>query len=171
VEPWRKLGERVVFDSFRRVRSRTFELPGGDRADFEVIDLLDSVAILALTPDDEVVLVREFRPGPEEVLLELPGGVVDAGRTPREAAGAELLEEAGYRGELTAAGTLLKDAYATNLKHVFVARGCRRVAEPEQPELTQPVLVSLDDLREHLRGGRLTDADAGYRALDFLGLL
>jgi ADP-ribose pyrophosphatase len=70
---WRKLGERVVYERFRRVVSRTFELPGGETADFEVFELFDSAAVLALTASHEVVLVREFRPGPEEVLLELPG--------------------------------------------------------------------------------------------------
>ena len=168
---WPKLGERVVYDRFRRVTSRTFELPGGDVTEFEVIELFDSVVVLPLTARNEVVLVREFRPGPEEILLELPGGVVDPGRPPIDAAAAELLEETGYRGQLAAAGSMLKDGYATNAKYVFAATGCERVAEPEHGELTEPVLMSLRQFREHLRGGRLTDTDAGYRALDFLELL
>lgn len=171
MDPWRKLGERVVYDSFRRIVRRTYQLPTGDRTDFEVFDLCDSAAVLALTAADEIVLVRQFRPGPEEFLLELPGGIVDPDQTPREAAQAELLEETGYRGELTSAGTIVKDGYATNTKHVFVARRCERVAEAELAELTEPVLVSIREFREHLRSGRLTDSDAGYRGLDFLGLL
>jgi ADP-ribose pyrophosphatase len=168
---WQKLEERVVYERFRRVVSRTFALPDGRTADFEVIELFDSAAVLALTPAQEVVLVREFRPGPEEVLLELPGGVVEEGQSPAEAAQAELLEETGYEGRLTSAGSLLKDAYATNLKHVFAATDCRRVAEPAFPQLTEPALLPLADFRQHLRGGRLTDVDAAYRALDHLGLL
>jgi ADP-ribose pyrophosphatase len=168
---WQKLEEHVVYKRFRRIVSRRFELPDGGTADFEVIELFDSAAVLALTAAQEVVLVREFRPGPEEVLLELPGGVVESGQSPVEAARAELLEETGYEGQLTNAGSLLKDAYATNLKHVFAATGCRPVAEPVLPQLTEPVLMTLADFREHLRGGRLTDVDAAYRALDHLGLL
>jgi ADP-ribose pyrophosphatase len=171
VKPWRKLGERVVHDRFRRVRSRTFELPNGEVADYEVLDLNDSVAVLALTGEREVVLVREFRPGPEEVLVGLPGGIVEPGQSAVEAARAELLEETGYEGELRVVGTLFKDAYATSTKHVVVATRCRRVGDPEHPDLTEPVVLSLDEFREHLRGGRLTDTDAAYRALDFLGLL
>src|SRR5918999_4617731 len=167
---WRRLGEQVVYERFRRIVSRTFELPGGATADFEVFELFDSAAVLALTPAREVVLVREFRPGPEEVLLELPGGVVEEGQSPAEAARAELLEETGYEGRLTSARSLLKDAYATNVKHVFTATDCRLVAEPDRPQLTEPVLLPLADFREHLRGGRLTDVDAAYRALDHLGL-
>jgi ADP-ribose pyrophosphatase len=170
-KPWRKVGERVVYDRFRRIRSRTFELPAGEVADFEVFDLNDSVAVLALTDERNIVLVREFRPGPEAVLLGLPGGVVESGQSASDAARAELLEETGYEGELHVVATLFKDAYATSTKHVVAATGSRRVAEPQRPDLTEPVLLSLDEFREHLRGGRLTDTDAAYRALEFLGLL
>jgi ADP-ribose pyrophosphatase len=168
---WRKVDERVVYERFRRIVSRTFELPSGETADFEVFELFDSVALLALTASDEVVLVREFRPGPEDVLLELPGGVVESDQSPLEAARTELLEETGYEGDLMEIGSVLKDAYATNIKHVFAASGCRKVAEPVDRELTEPVLMPLAAFREHLRGGRLTDVDVGYRALDELGLL
>lgn len=171
MKPWRKRNEIVVYERFRRVLSKTFELPAGDVADFEVFELLDSAAVLALTPSNHVVLVEEFRPGPEAVLLELPGGVIEPGQAPIDAARAELLEETGYEGDVIEVGTVLKDAYAINVKHVFVATGCRRVAEPDRPELTAPVLMPLPSFREHLREGRLTDSDAAYRALDALDLL
>lgn len=171
MDAWRKLGEEVVYDRFRRIVSRLFALPDGSTAEFEVVELFDSAAVLALTPAQEVVLVREFRPGPEKVLLELPGGVVELDQAPIEAARAELLEETGYEGEMIEAGVLLKDAYATNTKHVFAATNCRLVADPENPQFTEPVLLPLADFRSHLRGGRLTDVDAAYRALDHLGLL
>jgi ADP-ribose pyrophosphatase len=168
---WRKLGERVVYERFRRIVSRTFELPQGQTADFEVLEGRDTVAVLAITDAQEVVLVREFRPGPEEILLELPGGQIEHGQTPEEAARAELLEEAGYEGALTLAGTILADAYATRTKYAFVATGCRSVRPPAAGELTEPVVMSLREFREHLRSGRLTDSDVAYRALDHLGVL
>jgi ADP-ribose pyrophosphatase len=168
---WRKLEERVVYERFRRLVSRTFELPDGRVADFEVTDGSDTVAVFALTEDERVILVREFRPGPEELVLELPGGLIDEGQTPEEAAGRELLEETGYEGKIVAVGSLLVDAYSTFSKHAFAATGCRKVAAPAEGEFTEPVLTTLAEFREHLRGGRLTDVDAGYRALDYLGLL
>jgi ADP-ribose pyrophosphatase len=168
---WRKLSERVVYDRYRRVVSRTFELPGGETADYEVIAKADIVAVLALTDGNEVILARQFRPGPEEILLELPGGLIDEGECPSDAARKELLEETGYQGRMAAAGTILEDAYAIRTKHAFIATGCRKVADAVRGELTEPVLMPLADFREHLRGGRLTDVDVGYRALDELGLL
>lgn len=171
MDAWRKLDERIVYDRFRRILSRTFSLPDGSTAEFEVVELSDSAAVLALTAASEVVLVREFRPGPESVLLELPGGVVETSQSPIDAARAELLEETGYDGEIIGAGAILKDAYTTNTKHVFAATDCRRVAQPKEPLFTEPVLMPLPEFRSHLRSGRLTDADAAYLALDYLALL
>lgn len=170
---WEKLGERRLYDGWRHVLGRTFRLPNGDEREFEVKVEAPTAVVLALRDDGQVVLVREFRPGLEESLLELPGGEIEDGEDPREAARRELLEETGYEGELTDAGTMFDCAYSTRIRHVFVARDCRRVAEPTPDDGEAPVveLVSLDAFREHLRGGRLTDVGPGYLALDRLELL
>ena len=127
----------------------------------------DVAAVLALTPRREVVLVREFRPGPEAWLL--PGGVVGPGERPEEAAARELLEETGYAGDVRGVGSAIDCAYSTRTRHACVAEDARRVAA--SAEALEVVLMSLPDFREHLRGGRLTDVDIGYRGLDALGLL
>ena len=170
---WQKLGERRLYDGYRRIIGRTYRLPDGTEFEFEVKLEPPSAVVVALTAADEIVLVREFRPGLEASLLELPGGVVDDGEEPLEAARRELLEETGYAGELAYAGTTLDCGYSTRRRHVFVCRGSRRVADPspgpgEAPEV---VLVSLEEFREHRRGGRLTDVGPAYLALDRLGLL
>jgi len=171
MEPWRKLTEQTVYSRYRRVISKRFEQPGGDVVEYEVKDEDDIVVVLALTDEQAAVLVRQFRPGPEEVLLELPSGVIDPGGDAAETAVAELLEETGYAGRIEPAGTILEEGYSNRVKHVFVAHDCRRERDPEEPHLTEPVLLSLPQLRDHLRGGRMADVDAGYLALDHLGLL
>jgi ADP-ribose pyrophosphatase len=171
---WRKLGERTLFDDGRRaVIERRFELPDGNTTEFSVKAEADCAAVLALTGDEHVVLVREFRVGPEDVLLELPGGAVEDGEEPLEAARRELLEETGYAGDLVPAGATVDCAYSTRRKHAFVATGCRRVADPrpDEFEFGEVVLLPLADFRAHLRSGRLTDVDVGYLALDALGRL
>jgi hypothetical protein len=80
MEPWRKLDEHVVYSRYRRVVSKRFVQPGGKVVEYEIKDEDDMVAVLALTPAREIVLVRQFRPGPEAVLLELPA--VSSRRTP-----------------------------------------------------------------------------------------
>jgi ADP-ribose pyrophosphatase len=173
VEAWRKLGETVVHEGHVPILARRFRAPDGAERTTEIKREGETVAILALTPEREVVLARQFRPGPEEVLLELPGGGLEEGESPLEAAGRELLEETGHAGELQDAGSLFDCAYSTRVRHVVVALDARLVSEPKPDagEFTEVERVSLNAFREHLRAGRLTDVGVGYRALDALGLL
>ena len=165
---WRKLDERIVYSKYRTILNRTFETPEGVQ-DFEIKLEPDGAAVLALTPERGVLLVREFRPGTEEWLLELPGGNVDGEENANTTAARELLEETGYSASLRYAGAMADCAYSTRRRHVFVADDARRLHE--SPEGLEIVLMPLPDFREHLRGGKLTDVGAGYRGLDALGLL
>jgi len=68
--------------------------------DFFVIDCVNWVNVIALTPDQQVVMVEQFRHGSNTVELEIPGGMIDAADPSPEAAGQrELREETGYAGE------------------------------------------------------------------------
>ena len=97
-QPWELLSERPRTDGWVPVVTRTYRMPDGSVSDWDVHDpSFRTVAVLALTEDDRVVLVRQFRPGPGEVLWELPGGIVDDGEGLEEAAARELLEETGYQ--------------------------------------------------------------------------
>lgn len=173
VEPWRKLDEQVVFDGHRRIVRARFEQPDGAVVDYDVKSEPDVVAVVALTTSGEVVLVREYRPGPEELLLELPGGGIDRGEDPLDAARRELLEETGYEGDLRPVGRILDCAYSTRVRYAFVAEACRRVADPRphEGEHLEVVLLRVAEFVTHVRSGRLTDAAAAYRALDVLSLL
>jgi ADP-ribose pyrophosphatase len=170
---WEKLNERLSYDGFRRIVTRRYRLPDGREADFDVVRSADTVAVLALTEDGEVLVVREFRPGPEELLYELPGGIVDDGETPEQAARRELLEETGYEGDLRPAGTSWAGAYSTHRRHAFVATGCYRVAEPslEENEAAEVALMPFADFRKHVRSGDLTDVAAAYYGLEALNRL
>jgi ADP-ribose pyrophosphatase len=171
---WERLSSETVLSHHGRGVDRTrFRLPDGQVADYYLKSEPDVVAVLALTGRDEVILTRQFRPGPGEILYELPGGYVDPAEDPATATGRELLEETGYAGRVEPAGRCFPDAYCTTVKHAFVATGCVRTAERAGTgdEFIRVELMGLPAFRALLREGRMTDVDASYLALDHLGLL
>ena len=174
IQEWDELNRTVVFKEYSRVIERVdFRLPDASSADFYIKAEGPAAGVLALTPAQEVVLVRQYRPGPKQILAELPGGFVDPDEEPLDTVRREFLEETGYDGDFEFAGTCIDDAYSTMVRYCYVARDCHKVAEPKntRTEQTEVVLVSLPDFRAQLRAGQLTDVEVGYICLDHLGLL
>ena len=79
----------------QRLRRRSDHIEG----DFYVLNTNDWVNVIALTPKEEIILVRQFRYGSKEQSLEPPGGVVEKGEDPLIAGLRELQEETGYVGD------------------------------------------------------------------------
>lgn len=170
---WKKVTEKRKGRGWQKYLEKTFLLPTGKKKTYTVSAEPNVVTILALTRETYVILAKEFRPAQEKPLLELPGGYVDPFESPAAAAERELLEETGYRGKLQLVTTSYHSAYSTRVRYNFVATGCEQVAEqnPEDKVLIDVVLMPLEDFREHLRTGELTDVETGYLGLDYLDLL
>lgn len=94
---WKKIKEEVAFDSFRPTHAVTYELPSGAQKTFDIIEFPKAVLILPLDENGDVVIAKQYRPGPEKVCYDLPGGLIDGEDSPEETAERELLEETGYR--------------------------------------------------------------------------
>src|SRR5689334_15288255 len=134
ITDWKRLKEEFFRFGYRRLVKRTYELPDGRTADFDIVDGGRVVCILALTVTNQVVLAKQYRPGPEKVLLELPGGGANEDEEPLEAARREFLEETGYNGDFQFIGTSLVGGYSTMVRYNFVATNCRKVQEPQLDE-------------------------------------
>ena len=170
---WKKLKEKNFKAGWRKMINKTFELPNGKKMDYDIKDEGQSAVILALTPDNKVLLEKVFRPGPEIVLMELPAGFIENNEDPKVSAERELLEETGYKGEMEFVTKVVDDAYSNCIRHVFVAINCVKIKEPklEEDEIFELVLMDITDFRDHLKSGQMCDVEAGYLALDHLKLL
>ena len=122
---WKLLKSKIVFDNFTQIEERIYKLPDGSTKKIYIKLNRPATCILALTEDNQVLLVEQFRPGPGKVLTELPGGYVDEGETSKEAAQRELREETGYEGRLAFVTDCFDDAYTTMQRACFVATGLK----------------------------------------------
>jgi 8-oxo-dGTP pyrophosphatase MutT (NUDIX family) len=118
---------------FRLRRERFQSRASGRVHDFYVMYLADAVYAIALTPDDRMVLVRQFRAASMHDSLEAPGGLLEPGEDPCEAGARELLEETGYSGDRAVLlGTLWSNpSIMTSRTTTIVIKNARRVAEPK----------------------------------------
>jgi len=169
---WALRETRPARPGWLKVENRLYAMPDGQTADWDVLLGGKTVALVALTENGHVILVRQYRPGPGRVLLELPGGGVGEGEGIEEAAARELLEETGYAaGEIRLVGRTWLASYSTAERHAVIATGCRPVPEAERTahadplEFIEPALLSMDEFRVHVVGGQLTDADMAFMCL------
>jgi ADP-ribose pyrophosphatase len=141
MKKWNKDKEELV--SLGRIfsyHSAKAKAPDGSvSGDFDVLHFADWVNIVALTKDDEIILIKQYRVGNDDVTIETPGGAFEMGEDPLDTAKREMLEETGYESKnwekLTAINP--NPAFMTNKLHIFLALDC---------ELTSP--QNLDELED-----------------------
>jgi ADP-ribose pyrophosphatase len=174
LQKWQEISSEQVFQKYStKIEKIIYKLPDGKESDFYIQKAGDVVCVMALTRDNMVIMAKQYRPGPNEILSELPGGSVDAGEDPTKAIERELREETGYKGTVQFVTICFDDAYSTRKRYCFVATECEKVAEPKtgETEFVELELMSLNDFRNLLRTGKMTDVEVGYLGLDFLKLL
>lgn len=129
---------------------------------FSLIECVDWVNVIALTPADDVVLIRQYRAGSASICLEIPGGMVDAGEDPLTAAKRELEEETGYTAETwRALGRVSPNpAIQNNRLHSYLALDARCTADTrfDSSEVIELQTAPLSEVRNMLRDGRIDHA-------------
>lgn len=170
---WKKLGERLGYDGWRKIVVKTFELPDGRTAEFDIISNDSYVTVAAFTAKGEAILIRQYRPGPERELLSFAEGAIDAGEAPEVAARRELLEETGYVTEELIFLKKRNSAYTDQTQYFFLANNCRyqQAPRPDDSEFLSVELMSragLQTLISDPEEDEFCNVDAAYLALSYL---
>jgi 8-oxo-dGTP pyrophosphatase MutT (NUDIX family) len=130
--------------------------------DFYILESNDWINVIPLTAHDEVIMIRQYRHGSREVTLEIPGGLVDSGDTPKKAAVRELLEETGYQAKkwLKIGVVNPNPALFNNRCHTFLAQDVYKGTDPtpDQTEDIEVVLVPLADIPKLILKGKIDHA-------------
>ena len=161
---WSRQNSEIVADCrvFQVRRDVSISPHAGSTHDFFVLESPDWINIIPLTVDEKVVMIEQYRHGSEEVTLEIPGGMVDAGESPVAAAAREMLEETGYGGgKVVALGRVRPNpAIHNNWIHTFVARGVELRQKPiiESTEHTVVRLIPLARIPALIADGSINHA-------------
>lgn len=158
-EPQRS--ERIFDHPFLSLRCDRFVDPvqGAEKLAF-LIEIANWVNVVAFDERDRVLLVTQFRFGTRAMTHEIPGGAIDLGETPLDAARRELREETGFEAaEWVEVGVVEPNpAIQGNRCTTFVARGLRRVADFDPDEIDSIAFVPLDEVRRWVRTGVIQHA-------------
>jgi 8-oxo-dGTP pyrophosphatase MutT (NUDIX family) len=131
--------------------------------DFYLLEAIDWVNVIPITPEGQVIFVRQYRYGTQEVSLEIPGGAIDpVDASPQEAALRELREETGYAPEqLIYLGAIAPNpAILTNRCHVFLAENVRLVGlqQLDGAEEIEVVLLDVAEIPKRIARGEISHA-------------
>jgi ADP-ribose pyrophosphatase len=146
IKPWRILSSKVLnyYRIFETRTDRVLSPRTNEEMDVYIVAGSSWVNILAITEDQKIVIVQQYRHGTRQVMWEIPGGVIDEGETPEEAATRELLEETGYAGkEAKIIGKVHPNpAYQTNICYTILIENAQKVQEPKL-DSTEDIAVEL----------------------------
>lgn len=146
LKPWTTVDRHVEFSGgpIREIVKETVLLPDGRVIpDFYTARMGDYALVYAVTDENRVLILKQYKHGVGRVCLTFPGGHVAPGEDPAIAAERELLEETGYRGSrLASLGSFVTNAnQGCNVAHLFRIDGCRRERDPESGDLEEMELM------------------------------
>jgi 8-oxo-dGTP pyrophosphatase MutT (NUDIX family) len=161
---WKTLkSEYIMQRPWLTARRDVVQLPNGEINDeFYVLEYPDWVNVIAITPDDHFVFVRQYRYALDIDSIELCAGVIEPDETPEDGARRELLEETGYGGgqwqEFMTIGQ--NPSTCNNLTHCFIATGVTRLQDQhlDRTEDIDVVLLTREQVLEMLNSDTLKQA-------------
>jgi ADP-ribose pyrophosphatase len=161
---WKKLSsEYIATHAYFTARQDVCEMPNGKIVNpYFVVELPTTACAVAITEDDKIIMVKQYRHPVEQVLYELPGGFVDKDEPIEKAIQRELLEETGYvftkvkhLGSVAANPGLLN-----NFTKLFLLTGGKKIAQQQldDNEQIEIVLLPIEEVKEMLMQNKIVQA-------------
>ena len=164
------IASRRIYKRWFGVRVDSLRYPSGREGKIDIVEHVGGVTIVALDPDDRLLLVRQYRHAVGRELLELPAGTLDSGESPERCAERELQEETGYRpGRLERLGGFYTaPGYCTEYLHIFLASDLVESRLEGDEEAIDLVPTPLEDALRLVAAGEIEDAKTAGALLLYL---
>lgn len=145
-------------------------LPNGGKSQREIVKHPGAVAIIAVTPENKIILIEQFRKPLERALIEIPAGKIDAGESLEHCAMRELEEETGYyANQLKRVQSFATSpGFADEIIHVFLATDLVQREDRFQPDADEYIRlmeVTLEEAVEMMEAGQIFDAKTAFAIL------
>ena len=153
--------ETVFKGMIVNVRKDVAELQNGNRADREVVEHPGGVGIVAITNDNKVLMVRQYRYPMEEEILEIPAGKLDGDEDPFECAVRELSEETGYTAAryVDLGAIYPSPGFCRETLYLYLALDLQQgEMHLDENELLSVEQVDIDELIDQIMANKLKDA-------------
>ena len=153
--------EPIDHSSFLHINREQIRLPNGNEHTRIVVRHPGASCVLAVTPEDKVVLVRQWRHAAGRDMLEIPAGKLDNGEDPAECALRELGEETPYSAERVEKITQFYSApgFCDEILYLYRAINVSPTStlQPDQDEFVETELLTRDDVRAAMASGEICD--------------
>lgn len=155
--------EHIFSGRIIQVQVDEVELPNGKTSTRELVKHPGAVAVIAITEDNKLVMVEQYRKPLEKVIVEIPAGKLEKGEEPALCARRELEEETGYdcKSLELVSSFYTSPGFADEIIHVYVAKGLTKkedAAGLDEDEFVNVLEITLDEALELIKEQRIFDA-------------
>jgi len=150
------------------------ELPDGKKGYRELVNHPGGVGIVALTDDNKILMVRQYRKPIEKDIIEIPAGKLEKGEDPLVCGKRELEEETGYRAkEFVSLGYLYPSpGFANEVTHLYLAWGLEKGnVNPDEDEYLDILELSVNDIYSAIMKNEINDAKTVigfFKAMEYI---
>jgi len=162
--------ERIYEGKVINLKVDEVSLPNGKTSKRELVEHPGAVAIVALTPENKIIMVEQYRKALERSIIEIPAGKLEKGEAPEYTAMRELEEETGYTAdklELIQSFST-SPGFADEVIHLFYADGLRKAtngAVLDEDEFVELMEVTVEEAEQLMKENRIYDAKTAFAVM------